>query len=124
MQSGLHAWTATLQIAHDTLKVLVRDPDGEDVLRAEFSDHPHHPNALLRLLEGVALWRGTPLCAVIFVEHVVSPSLGMGGWDNAELWPSESALVSFRFVDSRHRSRRLESAQDLRVQHRVDGQSR
>ena len=51
MQSGLHACTVTLQIAHDTLKVLVRDPDEEDVLRAEFSDHPHHPNALLRLLE-------------------------------------------------------------------------
>jgi hypothetical protein len=107
MHSSLHAWTATLQIGHDSLKVLVRDPDGEDVLRAEFCDHPHHSSALLTLLEGVALWRGTPLCAVIFVEHVVTPSLGVGGWDNPELWPSESALVSLRFVDPRHRPRRL-----------------
>ena len=124
MQSSLHAWTATLQIGHDTLKVSVRNPDGEGVLRAEFSDHPAHPNALLTLLQGVALWNGTPLCAAIFVEHVVSPSLGLGGWDNPELWPTESALVSLRFVDCRHRPRRLEAAEDLRVQHRVDGQSR
>ncbi len=124
MHAGLHTWTATLQIGHDTLKVVVSTPDGEAVLRAEFGDHPHHPNALLTLLDGVALWRGTPLCAVICVEHVVSPSLGVGGWDNPERWPSESALVSFRFVDARHRPRRLDDAGTRRVPPRVDGASR
>ncbi len=124
MHSGLHTWTATLQIGHDTLKVVVSAPDGEVVLRAEFGDHPHHPNALLTLLDGVALWRGTPLCVVICVEHVVRPSLGVGGWDNPERWPSESALVSFRFVDFRHRPRRLDDASDRRVRHRGDRQSR
>jgi len=107
MDSIRRAWKATLEVKPQAIKVLVTEPEGDDVLTAVFSGYPDHPRALLTLLEGVALWSGSPLCAAISAAHPVSHSLGVGGFDDLDHWPTTSALVSFEFVDPTRRRRRL-----------------
>jgi len=107
MHSIRRAWKATLEVTSQTIKVLVTEPEGDDVLTAVFSGYPDHPRALLTLLEGVALWSGSPLCAAISAAHPVSHSLGVGGFDDLDHWPTASALVSFEFVDPTRPRRRL-----------------
>ena len=107
MHSIRRAWKATLEVTSQTIKVLVTEPEGDDVLTAVFSGYPDHPRALLTLLEGVALWSGSPLCAAISAAHPVSHSLGVGGFDDLGHWPTASALVSFEFVDPTRPRRRL-----------------
>jgi len=107
MPSSRRSWKATLEVQPASIKVLVREPEGHDVLKAVFSGDPDHPRALLTLLEGVALWSGTPLCAAISAAHPVSHSLGLGGFDDLAHWPTESALVSFQFLAPPRSRRRI-----------------
>jgi hypothetical protein len=58
-------WPTTLRIGSKELKLLVTSPQGDDVLKARLPVRPRHPRALLTLLEGVALWSGEPVLAVI-----------------------------------------------------------
>ena len=58
-------WPTTLRIGDKELKLLVTSPEGDDLLKARLPIQPPHPRALLTLLEGVALWSGEPLYAVI-----------------------------------------------------------
>ena len=58
-------WPTTLRIGGKELKLLVTSPDGDDLLKARLPVRPPHPRALLTLLEGVALWSGEPVLAVI-----------------------------------------------------------
>jgi hypothetical protein len=97
-------WNATLDVVPGVgQRLRVSEADGA-LLVAEFSGHPSHPRALLFVLEGLALWKGTPLCVAIRAAAPVSDSLGLGGFGDD--WPRESALVHFRFVDESP-SRRL-----------------
>src|SRR3990172_13247013 len=99
MPSPRRPWSATLEVTPHAITVVVREPEGADVVTAVFSGYPDHPRALLTLLEGLALWSGSPLCAAISAAHPVSHSLGVGGFDDLGHWPTASALVSFEFVD-------------------------
>jgi hypothetical protein len=89
-------WPTRLRIGQD-LRVLVTSPEGDDLLKARLPRLPPHPRALLTLLEGVALFSGDPVCAVISVRERYDHWLGSELWAE-QLWPAESALVQFDFA--------------------------
>lgn len=94
-------WATTVRMS-DTIKLLITDEDGNDVLRARLPRRCAHPRALLTLLEGLALWSGEPLTAVISADDSVRhPTTDLFG---GQLWPAESALVQF---DYHHRCQQL-----------------
>jgi hypothetical protein len=107
MHSTRRSWSATLEVSPQAIKVVVIEPEGDEVLKAVFSGDPDHPRALLTLLEGLALWSGAPMCAAISAAHPVSHSLGLGSFGDLDHWPEESALVSFHFVEPARRRRRI-----------------
>jgi hypothetical protein len=99
-------WPTTLRIGDEELKLLVTSPQGDDLLKARLPNRPPHPRALLTLLEGVALWSGEPLYAVISAGEHRNDWLGCEAWGE-ELWPTESALVHFDFAIPPPRARRI-----------------
>ena len=72
-------WSVTLRIGND-LKLLVTSPEGDDVIKARLPLRPPHPRALLTMLEGVALFSGEPLCAVILAGN------RQGDWRGCQEW--------------------------------------
>lgn len=106
----MSTWATTVQMT-DMVKLLITDEDGNDVLRARLPRRCAHPRALLTLLEGLALWSGSPLTAVISVdESDRRPSSDLFG---GGLWPAESALVRFDY-HQRCRQLRLRGLGDFR----------
>ena len=98
-------WPTTLRIGDNELKLLVTSPHGDDLLKARLPIRPLHPRALLSLLEGVALWSGEPVLAVISAGGRRNDGLGSDAWGDA-LWPPESPLVHFDFATPPSRARR------------------
>ena len=98
-------WTTTLRIGDDEVKLLVTSPTGDDLIKARLPRQPRHPRALLTMLEGVALWSGEPLYAVISAGSRPGDWLGCETWGD-NLWPAESPLVQFDFTIPPLRSRR------------------
>ena len=98
-------WSTTLRIGHQDLKLLVTDPEGNDLIKARLPVRPPHPRALLTMLEGIALFSGEPLYAVISAGNHRDAWLGSEAWDD-DLWPAESPLVHFDFAIPRARARR------------------
>ena len=107
-------WPTTLRIGGKELKLLVTSPDGDDLLKARLPVRPPHPRALLTLLEGVALWSGEPVLAVISAGAHREEWLASDAWGD-ELWPTESQLVHFDYATPPVRARRtLVGAGDFR----------
>lgn len=98
-------WPTTLRIGDEDLKLLVTDPEGNDLIKARLPIRSPHPRALLTMLEGVALWSGEPLYAVISAGNHRDAWLGCEAWGE-DLWPTESPLVHFDFAIPRARGRR------------------
>jgi hypothetical protein len=90
-------WPTTLRIGDPDLKLLITSPEGDDLIKARLPRQTRHPRALLTLLEGVALWSGEPLYAVISAGPHRDDWLGSETWGD-DLWPAESALVHFDFA--------------------------
>lgn len=114
-------WTTSIHLTGTTLKVLVTDEDGSDLMRARLPRRCDHPRALLTLLEGLALWSGNPLTAVISAAgrgQIYEPLL-FGG----DICPADSALVRLEFLEldrPRIRLRGLGSFRDvLQAHHRI-----
>src|ERR1019366_8173705 len=97
-------WSTTLRLGED-LKLLVTSPEGDDLIKARLPIRPPHPRALLTLLEGIALFSGEPLYAVISAGEDRDAWLGSEQWCEA-LWPAESSLVHFDFAIPPPRPRR------------------
>jgi len=97
-------WPVTLRIGKD-LKLLVTSPEGDDLIKARLPLRPPHPRALLTMLEGIALFSGEPLYAVISAGAHRDDWLGSEQWGD-DLWPAESPLVHFDFALSAPRARR------------------
>jgi hypothetical protein len=106
-------WPTTLRIGGKELKLLVTSPHGDDLLKARFPVLTPHPRALLTLLEGVALWSGEPLHAVISASAQRDDWLCSEEWGD-ELWPPESPLVHFDFAISPRARRTLIGVGDFR----------
>lgn len=107
-------WPTTLRVGDPELKPLVTSPEGDDLIKARLPRQPRHPRALLTLLEGVALWSGEPLYAVISAGNRRDDSNGAETWGD-DLWPGESALVHFDFAIPLSRAqRRIRGVDDFR----------
>jgi hypothetical protein len=98
-------WSTTLRIVGNEMKLLVTSPLGDDLLKARLPIRPLHPRALLTLLEGVALWSGEPVRAVMTAGAHHDDRAGSDAWGD-DLWPFESPLVRFDFARSPSRTRR------------------
>lgn len=112
----LRSWRCSLRVTQRQATLLLSGPDG-DLLKARLDTQPCHPRALLTLLEGLSLWSGEPLSVALSVaehSHASLPSTLFGD----ELWPGESALVRFAFVDRVHRPVRLAGLGDFRAERR------
>ena len=97
-------WPTTLRIGETELKLLVTSLEGDDLIKARLPVRPPHPRALLTMLEGVALWSGEPIHAVISAGRDRAAWLGHDWCD--DLWPTESQLVHFDFAVPPPRPRR------------------
>jgi hypothetical protein len=109
----MNEWKVTLRPVKGALKILVENAEG-DLLRARLPLGPEHPRALLTLLEGLSLWAGAPICAVISVgerEAAWSERLLFGG----EMWPLESTMVHFSYAPEGRRRRRIAGLGDFRA---------
>lgn len=115
-------WPTTLRITREEVKLLVTSPEGDDLLKARLPTRSRHPRALCTLLEGVALWSGEPVYAVISVGKHCAAWLGSDQW-GGQLWPEESVLVQFDLAVPQPRQRRtlrgLGDFRDLRRHLRV-----
>ena len=109
----MQRWRTAVEPTAWNTKILVTDPEGNELLKAALPTPPQHPRALLTLLEGLALWAGEPLTAVICVGPWL-PS----GVDEAlfgtSLVPIDSALVRFDQVGPIRRRRTLSGVGDFR----------
>jgi hypothetical protein len=95
-------WIVTGRVVEHSLRLRVRNCFGEDLLRADLPYVPEHPRALLMVLEGLALWAGEPLHAVISAADsvVASDEPGVSRME-------KSALVRLEWVFSKPRRGRL-----------------
>lgn len=107
-------WPTTLRIGTD-LKLLVTSPEGDDLVKARLPIRPPHPRALLTMLEGIALFSGEPLYAVISAGAHRDDWLESEQWCE-DLWPAESPLVHFDFdLPAPRAPRRLRGVGDFRA---------
>ncbi len=107
-------WKTMVRVTPEAVRVLVGTQEGDDILKAHLTGYPGHPRALLTVLEGLALWSGEPLCAVISADVPVSHSLGLGSFtDDPERWPEPSPLVHFVFVVAAAGRRRIAGMGDF-----------
>jgi hypothetical protein len=107
-------YKATVHPKRWATKLLVTDPDNDEILRAVLPTPPNHPRALLTLLEGLALWSGSPLDAAICVAADSDLSLVADPFDDA-IAIGGSALVRLIVVDDVvRRGRRLTGIGDFR----------
>jgi hypothetical protein len=106
-------WPTTLKIGACELKLLVTNQKGEDVLKARLPLVARHPRALLTLLEGLALWSGEPIYAVISAGEQRAESWMREAW-LGELWPPESMLVQYDIESVVRRRRPIEGMGDFR----------
>jgi len=88
-------WPTTLRIERD-IRLLVRNPRGDDLIKARLPLRPSHPRALVTILEGIALFAGTPVRAVISAGNR-DAGLEFEQWCD-DLWPAQSPLVQFEFA--------------------------
>jgi hypothetical protein len=107
------SWYCALHVTPNQARLLLTAADG-DLLKARLSATPHHPRALLTLLEGLSLWSGHPLCVALSVDDSCPrwPGAQLFGDD---LWPSESQLVRFDIVRRDRRTSRLSGLGDFRT---------
>lgn len=93
----MKSWNTSLRLTPQGLSLLVSDPLGNDLLKARLPPSPLHPRAILTLLEGLALWSGQPIRAVISVAPSCPRSL-VASCFGEDLWPAQSALVELDFA--------------------------
>jgi hypothetical protein len=118
----MEKWKTTVHLTSRWVRVLVTNELGDEILRARLPRRCDHPRALLTLLEGVALWSGAPLRAVISVASPCRYSTDSDLFGD-QLCPADSALVRLDFVEVRRpfRLRGLGSFRDVLCAHNHGG---
>jgi hypothetical protein len=83
--------------------LLVTDADGE-VMKARLPLPVAHPRAAVPLMERLALWVGSRVCAVISAGRASRhwSAVALFGPDG---WPTESALGTWKVADGGHQVR-------------------
>ena len=109
----MDTWTTKVEPDPRSVRLLMTDPEGNEVLKAVLPAWPQHPRALLTLLEALALWVGSPLTAAISVGRAVDFHRAEALFGNG-LVPMDSALVRFEVVGPARRRRTLAGVGDFR----------
>jgi hypothetical protein len=99
----MYRWKTAVGPTVRNTKILVTDPDGHELLKA----------VLLTLLEGLALWAGHPLTAVISAGPALPQHVDEALFGGA-LVPVDSALVRFDVAPRVPRRRTLRGLGDFR----------
>lgn len=110
----MDTWMTMVEPTPRSVRLLMTDPEGNEVLKAVLPAFPQHPRALLTLLEALALWVGVPLTAAIFAAHRVDRRRAEALFGN-EFLPMDSALVHFEFTGPARRRRTLVGVGDFRA---------
>ncbi len=116
----MHPWKTTILPTRQRVRLLVTDPEGNEVLKAALPPVPRHPRALLTLLESLALWLGSPLAAAISAAPPVDRRCAEALFGDG-LFPVDSALVRFDILPAPRRRRTIPGAgesRQLRLVHR------
>ena len=108
-------WIAMLRPTAQELRILVRRRGMGDLMLARLPARAAHPRAVLTLLEGLALFRGRPMRAVICVADSSPTPYDLGLLFGDELWPGESPLVQFEVDLHGRRGDRLRGLGDFRA---------
>jgi len=117
----MERWKTTMELGPVTVRLLVTDEEGNEVVKARLPLRPLTLGTVRTLLEGLALWSGQPLRAAIVAgggsaRSRVALLFGPG------LWPVDSALVHFDVVSPRRSRRRtlpgVGDFRQLRLLHR------
>lgn len=99
-------FNAMLSVDKRGARLLVTDAFGHDIVKARLPLPSDHPRALLTLLEGLALYAGNRLCVATSVAADADPMRSCGPLGQG-LYPLDSALVRFEFIELAPRPRRL-----------------
>ena len=83
-------------------RILVTD-HGQDLLKARLPTIPQHPRALTTLLEGLALWTGMPVHAVLVAEGRLGSCRADSLFEG--FLPAGSSNVELDLVDPREHKR-------------------
>jgi hypothetical protein len=109
----MEKWKTTLRVGSNATQLLMMDPFGNDLLKACLP-RPEHPRALLTMLEGLALWAGTPITVAVHVA-ASCPRMTASTLFGDDLLPVDSALVRLDFRERPAKTgRRLSGVGDFR----------
>lgn len=112
----MHTYRVMVEPRERSMKLLMTDREGNELLRAVLPAFPRHPRALLTLLEGLALWVDGRIDAAISVGPRADArsveALYTGG-----LAPLDTALVRFTLVGPARRRRTIRGVGDFRQLH-------
>ncbi len=110
----MERWKTMVEPTPRAVRLLMTDPETNEVLKAVLPPYPRHPRALLSLLEALALWVGQPLTAVMCVGPKVGLRCGEALFGDG-LLPIDSVLVQFDLqLPTRRRRRTIPGVGDFR----------
>ncbi len=116
----MNTWKTTVQPTRGVVRLLMTDPDRNEILKAALPPVPQHPRALLTLLEALSLWVGQPLTAAVSATHPVDLRYAEALFGDG-LLPLDSALVRFDTLEPARRRRTLPGVGDFRQLRLVHG---
>jgi hypothetical protein len=109
----MERWKTTVQPTRRAARILMTDPDRNEVLKAALPPFPQHPRALLTLLEALSLWIGQPLTVAVSAEPQVDRRCAEALFGDG-LLPLDSALVRFDLVGPTQRRRTIAGVGEFR----------
>jgi hypothetical protein len=109
----MEPWKTSLHLNPRSIRLLVTDREGNELLKAALPPFPRHPRALLTCLEGLALWSGETLSVAICAERRVDARCGEALFGDG-LLPVDSALVHFECLSPHGRRRTIPGVGDFR----------
>ncbi|MFZ5478061.1 MAG: hypothetical protein ACOZNI_14900 [Myxococcota bacterium] len=116
----MYAWKTTVEPTDRTVRLLLTDPDRNEVLKAAMPPFPQHPRALITLLEGIALWAGQPLTAAVCAAPPVDRRSAEALFGDG-LLPLDSPLVRFDVLAPVRRRRTIRGVGDFHQLRLVHG---
>lgn len=108
----MDTWKTTVWPTRRSVRLLMTDPDRNEVLKAALPPFPQHPRALLTLLEALSLWCGQPLTAAVSAAPQVDRRCAEALFGDG-LLPVDSALVRFEVLPPARRRRTLPGVGDF-----------
>lgn len=118
----MNTWKTTVQPTRGAVRLLMTDPDRNEILKAALPPFPQHPRALLTLLEALSLWVGQPLTVAVSAGAMVDRPSAEALFGDGIL-PLDSALVRFDTLGPARPRRTLPGVGDFRALRVLHGRS-